>query len=453
MKTLDIKKMKISDIQKLFKNKQITPTEVVHTFLEQIEKTDNKVKAWVRVDKEGALEQAKQLEEKYRDKELPPLYAIPFGAKDIFCTKGIPTEAGSNVMKGYVPEEDAAVITRLKKEGAILLGKTTTTEFANWGNPPKTRNPWNLEHTPGGSSSGSAAAMASETALITLGTQTAGSLSRPAAYNGLTALKATYGRVSRAGVIPASLSLDHVGAYTNCVEDAVAVYNAISGPDAKDGTTLPMDKENLVIQENRTYKIGVLTGDYFKGTSSEIKLAIEQAIKTFKEIGYHIKVVPVPDSILAANDAHAVVMQTEVGAYHEAEYQKDMLRFGSYLQQYIKASFNIKANTYLKAQQTRKAFRQEFVQLFKTYEVDLLICPTAPTPAPFGINETGSPIYCLPFTNMGVPTLALPIGFSLEGGLPLGMQLISQPMKEQKLIDVGYLFQKLTHWHLEKPTL
>lgn len=442
----------IAKVHQLLRQRSISPTELLSIYFENIEKVEPKVKAWAVLLKEESLERAKALENKMRDVEqLSPLYGIPFGAKDIFYTKGILTEGGSKVLEGFIPEYDAGVIKKLGSAGSILLGKTTTTEFANWGSPPETRNPWHLKHTPGGSSSGSAAALAAGMALMTLGTQTAGSLSRPAAYNGLTSLKATYGRISKAGVIPASWSLDHVGAFTKTVEDTILVYNEISGPDTDDPSTWALPKQLLQMQENKGYTIGVVVDSYFQNTDTEIMVAVEESVKKLQQIGYNITYVQLPKSFKAANAAQHIVMKTETATYHADQYLKDPSLFGVYLQQFIREGLEIKANDYLKSQRIRSVFREELCDIFKN--VDILLTPATPTAAPEGISETGSPAYNLPFTNVGVPTLTLPIGLEKERQLPFAMQLIAAPMEEQKLVDVGYLFQKETDWHMKVPEI
>lgn len=442
----------IAETHRLLTERKISPTEIMTIFLEQIEKVEPEVKAWVRVEKELAMERAKELEKMTNNfDDCSPLTAIPYAAKDIIYTEHIPTEGGSNVLKGFVPDHNATVINKLNNSGAILLGKTTTTEFANWGGPPETRNPWNINHTPGGSSSGSAAAVAAGMALMSLGTQTAGSLSRPAAYNGLTVLKATYGRISKAGVIPVSWSLDHVGVFTKTVEDTVLVYNEISGPDLQDQSTWTLPKEKLVIRENkRNYTIGIVADEYFQTTDGELCEAVEEAIRQFESIGFKVIMVQLPKSLEAANAAQHIVMKAETAHYHADEFQKDSSRFGDYLQEFIREGLQIKANDYLKAQRIRSIFRQELSNMFT--DVDLLLTPATPTPAPEGILSTGSPAYNLPFTNAGVPTLTLPAGYS-NNNLPLAIQLITGPMEEQKLIDAGYLFQKATDWHLKTPEI
>lgn len=440
----------IAETHRLLREKQISPTELVRFYLDKIEKIDPQVKAWVRVEKDSALQRAKELEELHAStEEISPLFGIPYAAKDIFYTKGIPTEGGSKSLKGFIPNEDASVVQKLRDSGAILLGKVTTTEFANLGTPPETGNAWNVDHTPGGSSSGSAAAVAAGMSLMALGTQTAGSIARPAAYNGLTALKATYGRVSKAGVIPASWSLDHVGAFTKSVEDTVLVYNEISGPDQADSTTWTLPKQELLQRENKALTVGIVVDDYFADVDKEIDESLTTAIQVLKGLGIKTTLIKLPKSLIAANAAQHIVMKSETANYHAEAYQKDPLLYGEYLQLFIKEGLQIKANDYLKAQRIRSIFRQELSSLFQ--DVDVLVTPATPTPAPEGKAATGTPVYNLPFTNAGVPTLTLPIGFTKEKHLPMAMQLVAAPMKEQNLIDIGFLFQRETDWHLKVP--
>lgn len=452
MINLSASALTIADVNCMLKEKAISPVELVELFLGKVEKIEPKVKAWASLLKEEALAQAMELEKEMSRRDiLPPLFAIPYGAKDVFYTKNIPTEGGSESLRGFIPDDDAEAVRRLKAAGAILLGKTTVTEFANWGNPPQTRNPWDLEHTPGGAGSGSAAAVASGMALMSLGTQTAGSLSRPAAYNGLTVLKATYGRISKYGVIPASWSLGHVGAFTKTVKDTVLVYNALSGPCERDSSTWTLPKEHLQLRGRMNYRVGIVIDSYFNETDNEIMKALEDTEILFKEAGYDLTFSLMPCSLKAANAAHHIVMKAETAHYHAEQFIRTPELYSDYMKQLIREGLEIKANDYLKAQRIRSAFREDLCQLFKN--VDIMITPAAPTPAPKGIAETGSPVYSLPFTNAGVPTLTIPIGMSKESGLPLAMQMVAAPLMEQKLIDVGYWFQQETDWHILTPSI
>jgi aspartyl-tRNA(Asn)/glutamyl-tRNA(Gln) amidotransferase subunit A len=440
----------LTEARDLLHSKKISPSELLKDLVKNIEKAEPKVKAWKFIQLDKAQQQAKALDKKLGTLEkLPDLFGIPYGAKDIISTKGIPTECGSKVLAGHIPDEDATVILKLTSQDAILLGKTTTTEFANLGNPPPTTNAWSEGHTPGGSSSGSAAAMGARMAYFTLGTQTAGSISRPAAFNGVSALKATFGRVSKKGVFPCGRSLDHVGAFTCSVSDSVLVYNAMAGEDPRDESTWYLPEKKLMARENSNYTLGILDDTYFYVAEDDAKQRLNEAIEHLKSLGVNIVKVMVPKGFAEAARAQHIVMQSEVASYHEENFKKKAELFHPYLQEFIKEGLEIKAAQYLAAQEVRNQYRIAFKQAFES--ADILVTPTALSTAPEGCGATGSPIFNLPFTSMGVPTLTVPIGFSAKNGMPLGMQLIAPHLEEQRLVDLGCFYQKHTDWHLCKP--
>ena len=431
--------------------RKISPSELLSHFLARIEQRDGEINAWRYLDREGARQRALDLDQQMGAIACKPeLFGIPYGAKDIFHTRGLPTEGGSKVLKGNISSENASVIDKLDSMGALLLGKLTTTEFANLGTPPKTGNAWKPAHTPGGSSSGSAAAVGARMALMALGTQTAGSLSRPAAFNGVTVLKATYGRISKAGVIPASWSLDHVGAFTHTVEDAVLVFNALSGPDLRDDTTQSFPYTPLQLREKHDYTVGIVEHPYYANVDVEIGAACLQAMDALAGRGVKLKRITLPENFDAACRAHHIVMQAECAAYHHETFLQKPALFGVYLQEFLQQGLAISAQEYLQAQQVRMRYRLELTALFD--EVDILMTPATPTLAPHGLEATGSPAYNMPFTNAGVPTLALPVGIS-STGMPIGIQWVSRHGNEQALVDLGMLYQQITDWHACLPPL
>ncbi len=436
----------------LLQEKRISPSELLEEYVQNIAAAEPQVKAWKRLRLEDARAHARALDQKLGAlQQLPLLFGIPYGAKDIICTAGIATEAGSKVLQGHIPEEDATVIKTLKAQDAILLGKTTTTEFANLGNPPPTTNAWHPGHTPGGSSSGSAAAMGARMGLFTLGTQTAGSISRPAAFNGVTALKATYGRISKTGVYPCGRSLDHVGAFTHSVEDAALVYNALSGPDPTDDATRYLPHQLLSIRSQNGYTLGILEDAYFAAAENASLAAMMQALAELRGAGVRVVSVKAPRGFAESAQAQQVTMQAEVASYHAETFKTRGELFDPSLQAFIAEGLNITADQYLQAQSVRNDYRIAFAQAFA--EADILVTPTALGTAPAGIGATGSPVFNAPFTSLGVPTLTVPIGFSAENSLPLGMQLIAPHLEEQRLIDVGCLYQQATDWHLQRPAV
>jgi len=436
----------------LLQAKRISPSELLDEYVKNIETAEPQVKAWKLLRLDEAKVQARALDQKIATvQELPLLFGIPYGAKDIIRTAGIGTEAGSKVLQGHIPDEDATVIKTLKAQDAILLGKTTTTEFANLGNPPPTTNAWNPGHTPGGSSSGSAAAMGARMALFTLGTQTAGSISRPAAFNGVTALKATFGRISKTGVYPCGRSLDHVGAFTHSVEDAALVFNALSGPDASDEATRYLPYQPLHIRSQRDYTLGILEDAYFAAAENLGLAAMMEALAHLRGAGVRVITVKAPRGLTESAQAQHVTMQAEVASYHAETFKTRGELFDPSLQAFIAQGLKITADQYLQAQSVRNDYRIAFAQAFS--EADILVTPSALGTAPAGIGATGSPVFNLPFTHLGVPTLTLPVGFSPENAMPLGMQLIAPHLEEQRLIDIGCFYQESTDWHLRRPAV
>jgi aspartyl-tRNA(Asn)/glutamyl-tRNA(Gln) amidotransferase subunit A len=439
----------------LIQSKQLSPVELVQSYLGRINEVEKQVQAWVTVAEEKAIQAARTAEQDIlAGNSAGPLHGIPFGAKDLYYTAGIRTSAGSKVAEDFVPATSATVITRLQKAGAILLGKTTTTEYAFFGGPPPTRNPWNLQHSPGGSSSGSAAALAASMAAFTLGSQTAGSLSRPASYNGLTALKATYGRVSRAGIIAASWSLDHAGAFTRCIEDNVLVLQAIAGADDLDPTTIqgPVPNFSDALQRDiNGMVIGIPDRYFFEGIDSELAAAVEAATSVFRMLGVEIVPVQLPESFEEANIAHRVVMLAEAASYHQDLYSHSAHLYTPALRELLELGLLTPAVDYLRAQRIRNLYRGELISLLG--QVDAILTPTAPTPAPEGQHFTGSPMFNVPFTNAGVPTLQIPIGLTQKTGLPLGLQLAARPLREDLLIRLGHAYQRVENWHELRPEI
>ncbi|MFC3394844.1 amidase [Brenneria rubrifaciens] len=431
--------------RRLLAARKVSPGELLSHFLARIDERDTHIKAWRYLDRDGAKQRAAELDRQMAAIACKPaLFGIPYGAKDIFHTRGLPTEGGSKVCQGRVSTENASVIDRLDEAGALLLGKLTTTEFANLGTPPETGNAWNPQHTPGGSSSGSAAALGARMALMTLGTQTAGSLSRPAAFNGVTVLKATYGRIGKAGVIPASWSLDHVGAFTHTVEDAVLVYNTLAGPDPRDETTHTLPYTPLQLREKHDYTVGIVEHPWFDNVDEEIGVACQQAMDQLAGHGVRLRRIKLPESFDAACQAHQIVMQAECASYHREAFLQTPTLFGDYLQEFLPQGLAISAHEYLQAQQIRARYRAELAARFDA--ADILMTPATPTLAPYSLARTGSPAFNMPFTNAGVPTLTMPVGFS-RSGLPMGMQWVARHGNEQALADLGLYYQQMTDWH------
>ncbi len=449
MISTELSELTIKEIATLIKRKSISPVEVTEAYIRRIGQVEERVQAWVTVLADEALEAARESERLLlQGTYLGPLHGIPYGAKDVIRTAGIRTSGGSKVNGSYVPDYNAAVIERLQAAGAILLGKTTTTEFAYQGGEPPTRNPWNPRHTPGGSSSGSAAAVAAGMAAFALGTQTFGSLIRPAAYCGLTCMKPAFGRISRYGVFYASWSLDHLGAFTKTSEDQAYVLEALAGADSRDPATLQgavPDYRMAIKAEAKERVLGIPEpGGFFTPEDPAIARAMDEALEVLKGLGYTIRTVRLPACLEEAVAAHRMTMRAEGAAYHLQAYLEQADDYGPSMREQLELGMELSAVDYLQAQRVRTIFRQEMLELFK--EIDVLLTPSTPTLALQGY-KTGSGLFNSPFTNTGLPSMNVPIGLDKAAGLPIGMQLIGPFDQEAALLALGHHYQQATPWH------
>ena len=438
----------------------LSPAELVEACLRRIEAAEPALQAWVLVLREQARAAARRAEAALRaGGPVGPLHGIPFAVKDIFHVAGVPTAAGT-VSWQVVPQEDARVVARLREAGAVLLGKTTTTEFA-FRDPAPTRNPWNPDHTPGGSSSGSAAAVAARMVPIALGSQTAGSLVRPASYCGVVTLKPTYGRISRHGVLPLSWSLDHVGAFTLTVADQVPVLAALSGPDPEDpstlglpawaptvhraGGTIPLpEADEQAAEQARGLVVGVPDRFFDRSLQPEARALWEAALGVMEGLGMRLEPVSLPACFEAAQAAHHLIMRAEAAAYHlrRVRERPDGVRPG--LRRMVLAGALLPAVAYQRAQQLRRTYVREMRQLLR--RVDVLAAPATPGPAPRGLEWTGPYALQVPFTLGGFPVLGVPMG-RVPSGLPVGLQLAADLLQEGRVLLAGMAYQAVTDWH------
>lgn len=443
----------LSEAANLIRTKQLSPVELTRSCLERIEKVEPKVLAWVRITPEEALAEAERLERLLQTGTyLGPLHGIPIGVKDIFYTKGLETEAGTRILKGFVPSFDATVVKRLKEGGAILLGKTTTTEFAYF-DPAATRNPWNLDHTPGGSSSGSAAAVAARMCLGALGSQTAGSIIRPAAYCGVVGIKPTYGRVSRFGILPFAWTLDHPGSFAKTVRDGAILLEGMAGPDPLDASTISTPELRL-LKVLDVPPLGLTVGipdRYFPERSDpSVKAAYQEALRVLEGLGIRILEVKLPENFEAGVEAGRLIMHVEGAAAHLDRFKARGVEYSPKLKALIEAGMLVPGVSYLRAQQVRAAAIQAMRGLFRG--IDLLATPATPTPAPEGLGSTGDPVFNLPFTTFGFPALTVPMGFT-PAGLPLGLQFVGRPFEEVLVFRAGQAYESATAWHTRQPPL
>jgi len=429
--------LSVSEAAQQIKDNQLSPVDLANSLLERIDDTDKELQAWVTIDREEVLTIAKQREEEAKEgKTRGLLHGVPVGLKDIFYTAGMKTAAGSKVYADFVPDFDATTVAKIKEAGGIILGKAVTTEFAT-SDPSPTYNPWNLEHTPGGSSSGSSVAVASKTVGAALGSQTGGSTCRPAAYNGIVGLKATYGRISRYGVVPVSWSLDHVGILVRTVDDAALMLQVMSGEDANDpgSASEPVpDFMAQMAQHNLPPRIGIVSQYYRHKSTPEVWAHTQAISKQLADAGAELVELGLPDSFSSCHSVQRIVMNVECAAFHEQFHATQAEEYGPRVRSGMEMGMLVPATKYLQAMRLRRQFRQDMVQMVQ--QVDVVLTPTTPAPAPKDRNTTGDASFQSPWTSSGLPTITIPSGLS-EDGLPMAVQLGGLPFEEGKLLGVA----------------
>ena len=416
---------------------KLSPTELTNACLSQIDQLDGRLHAWVTINRDRVKKIAEKRQEECAQGNIRgPLHGIPIGIKDIFYTKNQRTTGGSAFLKDFVPDFDATAVARLREAGALILGKTATTEYASF-DPADTCNPWNLEHTPGGSSSGSAAAVAAHMCPAALGSQTGGSITRPAAYCGIVGFKPTYSRVSVRGVLPVSFSLDHVGPLTRTVQDAALVFQTIGGFDPTDPLSsdrkMPNCVEAVQTQLNTPPRIGVTSPFFMEKADDDMRRATELAIEAFRAGGAEVIEVVPPKSLKDVLKKHRLIMYVEAAAYHADRFEQDAEKFRPNLRGLIQEGLLLPAVAYADALEHRLKFRLDMSNLFR--KIDLLLTPATPTPAPHGLSSTGNPAFNAPFSHAGLPTITLPV--TVSDGLPCGIQLVGPAWREDHLFQIA----------------
>ena len=429
----------IAGLARDLRDGRTTATALVSEAIERAKALEPSLRAWVTLDREGALRAASKADEElhvgaHNDR---PLLGVPIGVKDIYDVAGIPTEAGSPIYQGSIPTTDATCIARLKQAGAIVLGKTVTTEFA-FIDPAPTRNPWDLEATPGGSSSGSAAAVSSLTVPAALGSQTAGSTLRPAAYTGIVGFKPTYGLISRVGIFPLAWTLDTVGVLSRTVEDAGLMLQAMAGHDPRDPfslqTTIPDYAAELGRHRATPPRIGVVREFFEERSTPEVLEHFASVLDVLQRTGALINEFSFAEGFERAMTAHRAVMATEAAAIHRSNFSERPHEFGPRIGAFVREGLTISGVDYVEAQRYRGRFRGQVEALFA--ECDVLLTPTTPAPAPRDLTTTGDPSFQMPWTFAGLPTISIPTGLSRDG-LPLGVQLVGQTLEEGRLLGVA----------------
>ena len=418
----------------------LSPLQYVQALLERIDKTESRVQAWVTIDREAVLADARQLDAEARAKKFRgPLHGVPVGIKDIFCTKGLRTTIGATAFADFVPTYDAAVVTKLKQAGAIILGKCVTTVLI-FLDPGKTRNPWNTEHTPGGSSSGSAAAVAARMCPLSIGSQTVGSVGRPGGYNGVASLMVTQSRISLAGAFPLAWSLDHVGAFSRSAADLRLLTDCL--------TETPLESPPPHTA-NQSRRIGVLRGFFHDNADDESRTALARLIDNLSNSGFQIGEARLPAIFDLAYPILRAIVRPEAAAAHESLIKAKPDSYGPKLRELVQLGTLLDATSYIRAQRMRRIYQREMARLFESF--DVLVTPAAKGTAPAGLAVTGDPVMQGPWTLADFPTVTLPYALGANG-LPLGVQLSAAPLQETLLFEVAQAMEAVIAFQA-KPNL
>lgn len=453
----------IGEVNDLFSSRKSSPVELVEIFLRRIQSVDSSLHSFLYVAGEQAMAQARQLEKELSaGRRRGPLHGVPYALKDAYATAGIPTTGNSRLLADNIPTEDAHVVRRLTEAGAILLGKLATYELTYGGTEvdtpwPPARNPWDPARDTGGSSSGSGAAVAAGLCTFSLGTDTGGSIRKPAALCGICGFKPTYGRVSRHGVLENSYTLDTCGPMTRSVKDAAIVMDVIGGPDAKDETTLQQPPSHFaanLADKIKGLRIGLLRSFYERDcpASAEIHSGMEAAIDVLKRLGTSITEVEFPALELYAQ-CKIVIQWPEIYAVYRGRLEERPEMFGSKFRRRISPGAKISAVEYFEAQQTRRRLAASMKAAMA--DVDVLVTSGFYGPAPF-LNETVPDSnfrkldVCVPFSVARMPSISLCSGFSKEG-LPLAIQFAGRPFDDENVLRAAYAYEQATTWHTRHP--
>lgn len=418
----------------------LTSEEFVGACIERICQRENAVRAWALIAPDVALEQARRC-----DQSTPrgPLHGVPVGVKDIFDTVDMPTSYGSALYAGHRPSAEAACVARLRRAGAVILGKTATTELALY-HPSPTRNPHDQCRTPGGSSSGSAAAVADEMVPLALGSQTAGSTIRPAAFCGIVGFKPTFGAISRAGMKPVSPSLDTVGLFAREIADVRLLLEVLAGPDPINPATAlysPSAHRACVEGVRHQPHIGFLRTPYWSEAEAMTREALEKVASRLSSHGAAVQKVSLPPRFYELVDAQKTIMNVEAAQSLCYEYEQHRDKISDTLRTMLELSYSIPSEDYQSALRLTAGCRDDLASLFEHH--DVLMTPSVPGEAPLGLNSTGDPIFCRTWTLLGCPAISVP-GLHGPNGLPLGLQLVGRPGSDGSLLAyANWIAQRL----------
>ncbi len=400
--------------------------------IEAIKRREAEVGAWQWFEAERALRLAREAD---AGGERGALHGIPIGIKDIIATRGIPTEVGSPAFAGRVPSEDATVVQKLRAAGAFVMGKTVTTEFA-FRKPGKTRNPWNTAHTPGGSSSGSAAAVAAGFVPAALGSQTLGSIIRPAAFCGVVGFKPSYGLISRAGVFPFAASLDHIGTFTRSVADAAWLAAQLTGYDAADAASLaaPQAIAPVIVPLARAPRLALVKTPNWDAAEAAQQASLLACAQALREAGAQVVELDLPAPFARAQDTVQTVMRCEAAQVFRPIKAAHPDKVSEHIAEVIETGQQFSAAQYLDALANGRAVREGIAQLLRG--VDAIITAPAPGEAPEGLGFTGNPVFCSTWSLAGVPAVTIPVARGPRG-LPLGLQIVGKSLDDMTVLSVA----------------
>ena len=473
------------EIHDLLKKGETTSTAVTESVYQQIEKVESKVKAYTTITKDKAFQMAEQVDKNIKaGKEIKPLTGIPFAIKDVLCTEGIRTTCGSKILENFIPPYTGTALKKLEAEGTVTLGKVNMDEFAMGSSTETsyygiTRNPWDLDVIPGGSSGGSAAAVAADECIISIGTDTGGSIRQPASCCGIVGLKPTYGRVSRFGLVAYASSLDCIGPMTKDVTDAALMMNILAGHDQMDSTSANVevpDYTKSLVNDMKGIRLGIPKEYYIGGLDPEVEKALKEAIKVMESLGAKTVDISLPHTeyavatyyLIATAEASSNLARYDAVKYgYRAKEYNDLMDmykksrsegFGREVKRRIILGTHVLSSGYyeayyLKAQKVRTLLKQDFDNAFE--KCDVIITPTAPTEA-FKIGEKmGDPlqmylsdIFTISVNLGGIPAMSIPCGFAK--GLPVGMQIMGKHFNEPMIFRTAYSFEQNTNYHKMK---
>ncbi|MCB8924438.1 MAG: Asp-tRNA(Asn)/Glu-tRNA(Gln) amidotransferase subunit GatA [Ardenticatenaceae bacterium] len=483
---MKLTELTLTELRTALRQGETSSVAATEAMLDRIVAEDNELQSYLTITDEMALEQAKAADERLAKGDSTPLLGVPVAVKDIICTEGVPTTAGSKILEGFVPPYDAFVVQQLKAAGAVILGKTNTDEFAMGSSTENsayftTRNPWDHERVPGGSSGGSAAAVAAGLAYAALGTDTGGSVRQPASFCGLAGLRPTYGRISRWGVVAFASTLDQVGTFGRTVADTTALFQAIAGHDPNDSTSLDIpvpDFEAALTGDIKGLRVGVPKEYFIEGIDAEVETAVRTAIAKLEELGAEIVEISLPHTsyalpvyyLIAPAEASANLARYDgirfgprvTGSDMIDSVKKTRALFGPEVKRRIMlGTYALSAGYYDeyygRALKVRTLLKQDFLNAFE--KVDVIATPTSPTTA-FKIGENVDDplsmylqdIFTLSVNLSASCGLSVPCGFDSKG-LPIGLQLIGNALQEATILNAAFAYEQATNWHEQLPVI